>query len=507
MNEKMPETLEAALKGAEILLAENGDISADGVFGERWFVFTPEELRVYSSDGAEPWRLDTELPVGKVSALETLDMVGCGALEARTPQGVTQLLRYSAAKARDFARAAKKFKEWKEAGEFAPESKEELDDNRCPQCRLPLAEGTKICPVCSEKGQAVRRLLFLAAAHRWRLALVLLLTVTYNVAHLMPPYMTKRIIDDILTPRQNLHLLKWFVLFFASLLVLQTIVQTAIGFLSARLGHVVVRDLRNQLFAHVQRLTVSFYDKFKTGTLMSRIDHDTNQLMGFLVDGLQYTVINVLTIIGIGVWLFVLNWRLAFLVLIPTPLVVLATLKVWKRLHQAFHRWRESHARLAANLQDTISGVRIVKAFAQEPREIGRFNSRSEDLYRAGVHVDRQFAALFPLMNLLMSSGALLVWYFGGYDVGGGRMSLGDLVAFNLYIGMFYGPFSMLTRISQWFNRHVTAAQRVFEIMDMDVEAPGDRDAQAMPYIEGRVAFKNATFGYDKLKPVLKNIS
>ncbi|MEN6402236.1 MAG: ABC transporter ATP-binding protein, partial [Armatimonadia bacterium] len=209
----------------------------------------------------------------------------------------------------------------------------------------------------------------------------------------------------------------------------------------------------------------------------------------------------------IGVALFVMNYRLAVLVFIPVPLVVLWSLSFWRiirfYMHRFWHRW----SRLNAVLNEGLTGLRVVRAFAQEPREVERFIERSNDLAVTGVQAERMWAIVMAIMTVLMTSGTLLVWYAGGRQVLWGQISLGTLMAFLTYVGMFYGPIQSLSMLLNWSSRSLTAAERVFEVLDSVPEVENAQDATPMPNIVGKVEFCDVTFGYDKHCPVLKKVS
>ncbi|RKY57623.1 MAG: ABC transporter ATP-binding protein, partial [Candidatus Latescibacterota bacterium] len=260
------------------------------------------------------------------------------------------------------------------------------------------------------------------------------------------------------------------------------------------------------LYHHLQYLSLSFYDRRQLGTVISRINQDTGRLQQFLVWGVQDLLVNFLLIVGIGGMLFWMDWKLALWVLLPAPAIAFLVQGFWWRLrlymHRFFHRW----SRLNALLSETLSGLKIVRAFAQEPREVSRFRQRSWELALTGIQVERAWAVAFSGISLLIMLGTILVWYIGGRQVLFERISLGTLMAFLMYVGMFYGPMRALSWLMNWSSRSLTAAERVFEVLDARPDVRDADDAVPMPRIEGHIEFKNVTFGYERNKPVLKEI-
>ncbi len=239
---------------------------------------------------------------------------------------------------------------------------------------------------------------------------------------------------------------------------------------------------------------------------MSRVTRDTERLQHFLVDGLPYLVINSLMFLGIVVALLWMNWRLTLYVLIPVPLVVAGTAVCWKRMRRFYVKWYRCWSELIARVNEALSGIRVVKAFAQEKREIGVFERRNRELTVRAVQAETSWAVFWTTTNFLTGLGVLIVWFFGGQEVLGGGLTLGTLMAFYNYMWLLYGPLQWFGMVSNWMSRALTGAERIFEVIDTPPEAYGDPKATSVPMLEGRVQFRNVTFGYDKSKPVLRGI-
>jgi ATP-binding cassette subfamily B protein len=255
-------------------------------------------------------------------------------------------------------------------------------------------------------------------------------------------------------------------------------------------------------------LSLRFFDKRPTGTLIARVTRDTESLENVILEGAQFFVSNILVLAGIGIVLFTMNWRLTLLILIPVPVVALLSRWFWERIHRVWHRYWHSRQQLTGALSDSLSGIRVVRAFAQEPQEVARFGAQSRSLFDTELRAERTWATFFPIMSFLIGTGGVIVWYVGGRQiVAGERMTLGMLTAFIAYLGMFYGPLQFLSRLADYLARSLAAAQRVFEILDHAPDVPDAADAAPLPRIEGRVEFRQVTFGYDAHKPVLQQFA
>jgi len=494
-----------------VRLSVEADLLPDGTFGRELLVVTEAKLRVVTEDGAGA-RVRLEVPLAGLKEPKAESVVGGGVLEVSQDSLRIELVRYSSARIPRFTTAAKLLEKWLkgEEAKIPP-----VEEQRCPRCGLPLEKGTKVCPACLPKTRTLRKLVgYLGPC--WKAALSLSLVAMASTAvGLVPPYLQKPLMDQVLAPPPGearpldarLTLLGLLVLALLGVHVLRSMASVVQGWLSAWLGNRITHDIRCQLYRHLQYLSLRFYDKRELGGVISRVNQDTGQLQAFLVWGTQDLAMDFLLLVGIGAMLFTLNWKLALVVFIPAPIVAILSAMLWTRIryymHRFFHRW----GRLNALLNETLTGLRVVKVFAQEPREVARFNTRSQDLATSGVQAERIWATLFSGLSLLILVGTLLVWYIGGRSVLFEKMSLGTLVAFMTYVLMFYQPIQSLSMLMNWASRSLTAAERVFKVLDVRPEVEEAADAVAMPRIEGRVEFRGVTFGYEPHRPVLKNIA
>ena len=509
IKEDLPESIQTSLNRLElsedgIELAVKSDVAPDGRFAERWLLLANGRLLVFDpGDGERPV---VDLPLEKIRGARTEVLVGGGALEAEVDGDTVELARYSNSLTPRFSRIAKRLDAMAKREELPPDKDEE--EFRCPGCGRPLEKYSRVCPRCISKGKVLRRLLVYARPYWWRISVVVALMLLGTAVEMLPPKLMQGLMDNVLRPVQHAEWLLWYILGIAGMRVVSMGISVVRGRLSAWLGGRLSLDIRSQLNERLQRLSLSYFDKRQVGAVMARVTQDTSALQGFLVDGAQMFVVNILQIVGIGVALFWYNWELALITLLPTPLVALLSMLVSRRLRRVFHAFWHGWSRLNAVLNDALSGIRVVKAFGQEDREIGRFERRSEALFQTGVRAERMWATFFPAMAFLVNSGSLLVWYFGGHALlnDPGHVTIGTLLAFMMYQGMFYGPIQMLSRITDWLTRSLTATERIFEVLDTEPEIADDPEAVSKPSLRGEVTFENVTFGYDEHKPVLKNI-
>jgi ATP-binding cassette subfamily B protein len=531
-DESLPSDLEARLHGLledgeEVVIHLPTDIGTDGVYGKQWLSVTSERLVLFTDgDGAEPRIVHLK----DVDAARADALVGNGVFEVTTDGKVHQLFRYSNSLAAPFVKLAKAIEDHvKREKPFNVAALKDRDDQkRCPKCGRVLPHWTDICIACVKKSQVLLRVWKYAMPYRLHVVAAGSLMLLGTVAELGWPYLMKPFMDGVLLGYPNsagattlgepgrFRLLFILLMVWIGLRVATTGMEMTRMIVVAWLGGGITRDVRAELYEHLQRLTLRYYDRKQSGALISRMTRDTDNVWHLIVDISQEFVTQLVTFVGIGVMLFVLRWQLAVLILIPAPLVVVGTIFFWRKIHSVYHRLFHRWARMTAHLGDSLSGVRVIKAFAQEDREIGSFEKKNTELFVGGYRAEKVWAGFFPLMALVTFAGLMIARYVGGGTVilqhvreyaGAGKFTPGDLTAFLGYLMMFYGPISYLCRISNWAQRAITAAERIFEVIDSEQENYDAPDAIAVPDIHGAIEFKDVTFGYSPHEPVLKNIN
>ena len=491
-------------------LCVRADMHPDGSFGEEWLVITDDRLKVLARNGAGT-EVRHDYALSDLSEPKAENLVGGGVLEVMRDGSRMELIRYTSARAPRFAIAAGLLEKWVK-GEKA-EAPEDDDERRCPNCGIPREPGTNVCAVCTPKSRTLRRLVTYLGPYRKEAIGLSLLSMVLTGLGLLQPYLQKPLVDNVLIPKVPVPLdkrLGELVLLVVILLVARALFagfSVLQGWLSAWLGNRVTHDVRCALYEHLQFTTLSFFDKRQMGSVISRVNQDTGQLQQFLVWGSQDLATNMLLIVGIGVVLFLMNWRLALLVLVPAPVVAVLSGSFWRKIRMYMRRFFHQWGRINSLLTESLNGLRVVKAFAQESREIKRFRVQSEQLAVSGTHAERVWSTLFSALSLVIMLGTLSVWYFGGRDVVFGHMTPGTLMAFIAYVAMFYQPIQSLSMLLNWSSRSLTAAERVFEVLDTRPEVENRESAKPMPHITGHIEFKDVTFGYQRHNPALKHVS
>jgi len=488
-----------------LVLLTDTDIKKDGTFGRRWLAITSQRLLTFADGRHDGW--EAEFPLSDIKEVRTVHLVGKMALEVETGRERVELLCCTNALTTRFAKVAGSLTAACKEGKPLDIDLDDEDKRTCDNCGRLLPEAGSFCPACLKKGKVLARLWAYLRPHRRKLVIVVCLVLAGTVVELAPPYLTKILVDDVLKGDGDLRLLGVLVLMLLVIYVTSTVIFALRGRIAAWLGSQVIHDVREDFYQAVQRLSLRRLDKTQTGSLISRLTGDTTMLNFFFIDTAAYVAPVFLQVAGICVMLFVLNWKLALLVLIPGPLIVVSTVFFFRRLRRRYHLLWQRRAKMTARATDAISGIRVVKAFSQEPREIRRFNERSIEFANSTARAESLYATYYPFMNFLTMTGIILVWYFGGRSVVSQSITLGTMMAFIGYLAMFYGPIQMMTRFADWMNRCFTSAQRLFEITDADQEHYEDVDGQPMDVAEGAFEFDNVEFGYTKDRPVLKGLT
>ncbi len=316
------------------------------------------------------------------------------------------------------------------------------------------------------------------------------------VAALIVPYIIRVVIDRAIVGG-DVRLLGWAASAVIGVSLIRGVFAFGERYAMEYLAQKVIYDLRNALYSHLQRLSFSFYDHAQTGQLMSRVTGDVETLRRFLGFGLMNLVSNGLTMLAVLAVLVSLHWRLTVLSLATLPFTVLAIARFSREIRPAYTAIQQQLAVITSRLQENLSGVRVVRAFAREEDEEARFHRENTAYLERTVAAARLWAFFFPLMNFITGAGTALVIWYGGREVILGRLSLGSLVAFNSFLLMLIMPLRMIGWIVNLSQRAQAAGQRIFEILDTEPDVRDLPGARPLPRVRGEVVFENVSFTYE----------
>lgn len=383
-------------------------------------------------------------------------------------------------------------------------------NNRCPKCsRLYPDPNRMVCPNCIDKRTLFRRVLALTPKYKGPIITMILIMFVSSLVSLAPPYLTGHIlIDETLNPNGKYAGMVGPVILISVLTsVVSLLLSIAHGRINSGVTAEIVYDLKKMIFSAMQRLSLSFYNKRQTGSLMNRVNNDATDLQYFFHDGLPYLIVNSVKLVGIAILLLKMNWQLTLLVFIPIPLILLFIYKVLPHLWKLHSRRFRTNAALNSVINDSLTGIRVVKAFGKEDEEVRRFSVRNAAVFDVQMSIGKLSSTLFPLMDYIMGLGTLIVWGVGGWHVVSGRMQVGVLITFTGYLGMLYDPIRGLTEIVDWWSYCMNSAQRIFEIVDSTECLPYPQKPVKMPHIKGEVVARDVEFAYEEGRPILQDIN
>ena len=345
------------------------------------------------------------------------------------------------------------------------------------------------------RGRKLRGLLALLRPYRSRTILMFAALLAGTAAALAPPPLAKLAIDDGIVPGDLSTLTLVVVAFLVSALVYwgATYVQT---YLVGWVGQRVLQDLRIQLFAHLQTLSVGFYSRRQAGVIISRLTNDVQALDQLVSDGVATLFGSTLMLIGTVVILMILDLELALLTFLVFPLLALGSLAFRIVSANAYRATREKVATITAYLQESLSGIRVVRTFAQEPRHLERFDELNEDNYDANMKTVYLNASYFPAVELLSAFATAGILLYGGLQAIDGEVTVGVLVAFIAALSNFFDPIQSLSQFYTTYQAGMAALDKIFELLDEEPELRDAPDAVVLGKIRGDIAFEDVTFSY-----------
>ncbi len=496
----------------EVAACLYADIDANGEFTERWTFLTNSRLMVLSPNG-DPNRADLafEMSLDDIEQAEMRRYVGSSALVVRDGKQGYEVARFSlgsANEAADLSQYINQLVRQRKEGKSADKgvlTRPKHAEHRCPNCGRALHRAGEVCPHCIDRRQTLVRLFSFLMPYKWHALGGLALTLVMTGTGLLPPYLMKVLVDSVISGGE-VQLFPIVVGVLVGVYVVNAVISAFRMYVMQWLGNNVLFDLRVRVYNHLQMLPLHYYNQRQTGQIMSRVTSDLQRLQYFISEGFQEILVNIVTMVLIAFILLLLNPLLFVLALAPTPIIVIGTWLFGHKMHMLYHRiWRRA-AVLQAVLADTIPGIRVVKAFAQEGRESRRFNRYSKDLRDQELRVVRLSSAFFPMLGLMTGLGSILIFSVGGWMVINGETTLGVLMAFTQYLWRFYTPVQRFGHINHRLQHCVTSAERVFEVLDATPEPEGDRGTVLDP-IEGRIEFRDVHFSYEPGKYALDGIS
>ncbi len=377
----------------------------------------------------------------------------------------------------------------------------------CPTCGETFLPGQR-CPRCSSKKRELTRLLKFAKPEWGHIAITVLLFGVTTALGILIPYLNRILVDDYIQSKEAVFLLGFLGMIFSILAVnvLRRAVNIVRGWFLATAGNRLIVRLRDTVFKKIQALSISKVSKENAGELMQRVNQDSTRIKDFLINQLPNLLEQSLLLVSVSLLLFLYDWRLALLILIPAPIITFSFRSFWLFMRKLFARRRELNAQGSAILHDIFSGIRVVKSYGMEKREEERFVGMAAAERDAQLRQEKIWAILMPILQFLMGMGEYILLFYVGRQMLAGRMSAGELSQFSSYASMIYAPLTLLFRIPRQFVYMMTSLTRIYELIDEPIEV-ADAEHPLEPSWNGRIEIRSVSFGYHDVGEVLHDLN
>ena len=434
--------------------------------------------------------------------------IGEVSLECRHKDRLLVLCRGDMSHQSEYATIAKRLNHYRETGLWDPQY-DKTYNRYCPKCGRKYRHGSNICMHCVDKKKMFARIWEIASPYKWTLFLSILLFLVITGLNMINPYINRVLVDDYITPHA-VGAFPGFCMVILSMLLLHLAIKGISIFRGMALisaGNKIIVRLREMVFDKVQMLSISKISKRTAGEIMQRVTGDTAEIQQFLVHRLANIIEQLLILVGISIMLFVEDWRLALMIILPIPICSMFQRMFWRYTHRIYHKQWITNAKASTVLHDIFSGIRVVKAFGMEQYEMDRYDKITYQEAQISIKNERFFAIFHPIIHFFMRIGEYFLLIYVGNAILGGEMTLGEMAQFTSYVNMLYsGPVFLIATIQRQLTRIYTSVVKVFDLLDEDVDI-GDKEEAKNIDIKGQISFDNVHFGYDDATEVLKGIT
>jgi ATP-binding cassette, subfamily B, bacterial len=405
----------------------------------------------------------------------------------------------------------------RKSGAAEPEARGQRDEIGASEAkpRKPIA-----LPARSGRRLTIRQLL---RPHKTSLAFGFLAVLGESAANLLQPWPLKIVLDEVFRGHAGRtalpHFLysflgsdKFVVVKFACFAVIAIALLDAVStyaekYLTTSVGQWITFDLRRTLYAHMQRLSLAFHDQKRTGDLISRVTADVDDIQSFISSGLLSSFINVITLIGMVGVMFWINWKFTLIALSVAPLLFVVVYTYTRRIKSATRKVRKKESAVFSVVEEVLSSIRVVKAFARETYEQSRLEEASLEEVESALRARSLKAKLAPLVDVIVAVGTCLVLWFGARLTLKGALSIGSMVLFIQYLSKMYKPMQELSKMTDTYSKAAVGYERIQEILETDNEVRDLKGAQPIRKLKGRIEFEDVSFSYSSDQPILSDIN
>ena len=504
--------------GSPVQMYALADLDGELAFAETWLVLGARHVAVARQGETDPEPVISYFERSEISGLSTEDGLSCRTLRILGGSDAPPLavLRFTLRQRRSVEAFAFVLEQ---ALEGRTVSLADADESYIQNVIRPIRDAQAL--VVRHRLAVVWRLLSYLTPYRKDVILGMGSAGAITVLALVPPFLTGYLVDRVIGPvhageveASQVAEIAWFAV--AGIALTYVLRQIAVWIRLRRmamLGEFVARDLRTHLYDHLHKLSLSFYSRKKTGSLITRVSSDTDRLWEFLAFGVVEVSLSLVMLVGLASVLLYLDWRLGLVMTLPVPFLCWAIHLHGQHMQKLFLRAWRKWSRVTDILSDTIPGMRVVKAFHQEEREKQRFGFRNYDVASEFNRIHASWTTFWPFLIFGVQLTIILVWCFalprllGEASALGPPLSMGVFVSFLLYMTMLVQPIEIIGQMARIMNRATSSAHRVFEVLDTEPEVVDTADPVKLSPVQGEVKFEDVSFSYDGVRQVLKGVS
>lgn len=494
-----------SLNESDVLLPFSFNLSGDD--GKRrvdgWVALTKESVRVYINQE----KIHT-IPLDEIKEFTFRQCVGCVSIEYTDNRQTERLLCRGDMRYQPLFAAVTKEMNRKIVDDSICFDYEKDVNRTCPKCGRAYRSGSNICERCVDKKSYMIRLWEMTKSYRFWIFTSVFCYFVIALANLLPPYLNRILVDDYIKAETRPELWR-FITVILSMFGVHALIQLLSMVRSLLLIHTsnrVIVKLREMIFEKIQMLSIAKISRRTSGELMNRVSNDTSELSRFITGEVGDMIEQIVTLLAVGILLFVYDWKLALMIILPTPIVMYANRLFWGKMGKMFHRQWTINAKASAILHDIFSGIRVVKSFGMEHREIEKYDEVTRNERDVQIQNEKFFGKINPVFGFFMGIGEFFLLYYVGNQILNGRMTLGEMSQFSAYVSIIYGPLRWISSFPRRLVRTMTSVVKIFEIIDEEVDVADKADAKDHD-IQGYITFENVSFGYDNTANVLKNIN
>ena len=526
--ERVPEHINKLLSEEGILIRDIVsfaffDISVIGSYFDTYIIATTKELHIISGEVKEQeriarteklmcWNLHSyeKHNITEIKSLFLINMISTCMLVMRKNDNEIALCACTKKIEGKAELFVKQFAKFKEDNELLLDDTGKEKFNHSLKNEKDHAESKhKYCIKDTKTKNVLWRLMESSQKYRWTIACIIMFMILNVVISLIIPYLEGTVLfDKALNKTSELYGKVGFVVLLIMLCyIISTIFNIFYEMINAKFAAHVIYDLKNEIFNAIQRMSLSFFENIHTGRLMTNVNSDSGEVHYFFVILLPNFVVNIMKIICISILLFILNWKLAIITLIPLPLIFILIYKTYPKLGRLNGWTHNCISKINSIISDSLSGIRVVKVFGKESLEIKRFERANAHLNNVESNSQQSIKTILSLITLLIQMGSIIIWVAGGWQVMNNIITFGIFMTFINSLSILYEPIEYLAQNIQRWSFYMNAAQRMYNVIDGVPEVTEGKNPIQMDDIKGEITIQDVSFSYEPNKPVLKNIN